>query len=194
MKSILKISAAALVIFACSSIKVYSDYDKTYDFTQVKTAQYYGWADHTDKILSPFDKERVEKAFGAEFKSRGITFTQSEDSDIIVSLHIVTEQKTETTATTTGMGGYGGYGYGGYYGYGPGYGYGTGYSTTTYNTYDYTVGTLLVSVYDAKTKTLVWESAGQGEIEENPSKRDASIKYAVKSIMYKYPVKPSTAK
>lgn len=191
MKSILKISLVALVVFACSSIKVYSDYDKTYDFTQVKTAQYYGWADHTDKILPSFDKDRIEKAFGAEFKSRGITFTESEDSDIIVSLHIVTEQKTETTATTTGTGGYG---YGGYYGYGPGYGYGTGYSTTTYSTYDYTVGTLLVSVYDTKTKTLVWESAGQGTIEENPEKRDASIKYAVKAIMYKYPVKASVTK
>jgi hypothetical protein len=194
MKFILKISLASLVLFACSSIKVYSDYDKTYDFTQVKTAQYFGWADGTDKILSPFDKERVEKAFGAEFKSRGITFTQSETSDIIVSLHIVTEQKTQTTATTTGMGGYGGYGYGGYYGYGPGYGYGTGYATTTYSTYDYTVGTLLVSVYDTKTKMLVWESAAQGTIEKDAKNREKNINYAVKSIMYKYPVKPTTTK
>jgi hypothetical protein len=191
MKNSLKISLAALIVLACSSLKVMSDYDKTYDFTQVKTAQYYGWADHTDKILTPFDKKRIEEAVGDEFKSRGITLTQSEESDIIVSLHIVTEQRTETTATTTGMGGYGGYGYGGYYGYGPGYGYGSGFSTTTYNTYDYTVGTLLVSVYDTKTKTLVWESAAQGTIDENTQNREEKIKYAVKAIMAKYPVKPS---
>jgi len=192
MKNIFKLTMLALVVFACSGIKVISDYDKTYDFANAKTAQYYGWSDNTDQILSPFDKKRIEEAFAAEFKSRNISLAQGDESDIIVSLHIVTEEKTQTTATTTGMGGYGGYGYGGYYGYGPGYGWGSGYSTTTYNTYNYTVGTLLISVYDAKTKALVWESAAQGTIEENPNKRDASIKYAVKSIMYKYPVKPSS--
>ncbi len=189
MKNTLKISLAALVIFGCSSLTVTSDYDKTYDFASVKTAQYYGWTEGTDAILSPFDKERIEKAFGEEFKSRNITFVKDQESDIIVSLHIVTEERTETTATTTGS--YGGYGYGGYYRYGPGYGYGTGYSTTTYSTYDYKVGTLLISVYDTKSKTLVWESAAQGTIEENPEKREASIKYAVKAIMAKYPVKAS---
>ena len=62
---------------------------------------------------------------------------------MIVTLYIVTEDKTQITANTTGTGGYGGY-----YGYGPGYGWGGGHSTTTYSEYDYTVGTLVIAVYD----------------------------------------------
>lgn len=194
VKNGIKIGIAALAILACNSLKVVSDYDKTYDFTKAKTAVYYGWADGTDEILSPFDKKRIETAFATEFRSRGISISESEQSDIIVSLHIVTQQKTQTTATTTGMSGGMYMGYGGYYGYGPGYGWGPSMATTTYSTYDYTVGTLLVSVYDAKTKALVWESAGQGTIDDNPQNREANINYAVKAIMAKYPIKPMSNK
>lgn len=181
---------AALFVAGCSSISVVSDYDKTYDFEDAKTAAYYGWADGTDKILSPFDKERIEKAFAAEFAKRGVSKAAAGDADLVISLHIVTEQKQQTTATTTGMGGYG---YGGYYGYGPGYGWGGGMATTTYDTYDYTEGTLLVSVYDAKQKRLVWESAGKGTVEKggNTESREARINQAVAMIMAKYPVAPS---
>ncbi len=191
MKSLIKFFTAALLVTACGSgISVTSDYDKSYDFVDAKTAVYFGWSDGTDKILSPFDKERIETAFKNEFKERGITFTKNENADIIVSLHIVTQKKQETTATTTGTG----MGYGGYYGYGPGYGWGGGMSSTTYSTYDYTVGTLLVSVHDVKEKRLVWESAGSGTINEKTEGREDRINYAVKQIMYKYPVKPLPSK
>ena len=184
-------SALAAFIVACgSSIKVTSDYDKDYDFASVKTAEYYGWAENSDQILTRFDKERIEKAFGEEFTKRGIDFVEKGQADIIVSLYIVTQQKQETRATTTGMGG--GYGYGGYYGYGPGYGWGGGTSYTTYDTYDYTVGTLLVSVFDAKKEQLVWQSAGVGTIDESDKGREERIKRAVQYIMAKYPIKPAS--
>ena len=90
-------SALAAFIVACgSSIKVTSDYDKDYDFASVKTAEYYGWAENSDQILTRFDKERIEKAFGEEFTKRGIDFVQKGQADVIVSLYIVTEQKQET--------------------------------------------------------------------------------------------------
>ncbi len=189
MKRFVLISALAAFAIACgSSIKVTSDYDNSYDFEGVKTAEYYGWAENSDKILTRFDKERIEKAFGEEFKSRGIEFVENGNGDIVVSLYIVTEQKQETTATTTNTGM--GYGYGGYYGYGPGWGWGGGTSYTTYNTYDYIQGTLLVSVFDAKKQQLVWQSAGVGTIDESDKGREERIKRAVQYIMSKYPVKP----
>jgi hypothetical protein len=175
-----------VALAACSGMTVYSDYDKTVDFTNYKTFSYYGWADNSDKILSPFDKERIEKAFGQEFLNRDLTFVK-EGGDLVVALYIVTEQKQQTTATTTGMGGaYGGYG--GYYGYGPGWGWGGGVSTTTVNTYDYTVGTLVCSVFDANEKKLIWEGSGSGEIDENPQTREDGIPKAVAKIMAQYPV------
>jgi hypothetical protein len=87
------------------------------------------------------------------------------------------------------MGGY--HGYGGYYGYGPGWGYGGGMSTTTYSEYDYTVGTLAISVYDAKEEKLIWEGVAQGTIDDNPQSREQKIPTTIAKIMASYPVKPS---
>ena len=192
-KQILALIVLGLMIFgACSSLSVTSDYDKTVDFTKFKTYSYYGWADKSDKLLSPFDKERLEKAFGDEFIKRGLTYVK-EGGDITVALFIQTEQKQQTTATTTGMGGmYGGYG--GYYGYGPGWGWGGGMSTTSINTYDYTVGTLVCDVFDTKEQKLIWEGTGSGEINENPQNREKSIPNTVAQIMAQYPVQPVKTK
>lgn len=177
-----------LALAACSSLKVTSDYDKTADFTKYKTFNYYGWQEDSDKILNRFDKERIEEAFGAEFKKRGITFTES-GGDAIVSLFIVVDQKTQTTAYTDHYGGmygsrYGGYGYGGW-------GMAGGASTTTYSESDYLVGTLVCDVFDADTKQLIWQSIGSGTVDDNPNSREKNIPKVVAKIMYQYPVKPT---
>jgi hypothetical protein len=180
--------ALMLFLSSCSSISVTSDYDKTVDFTQFKTYEYYGWADESDKILNDIDKRRIEQAVEAEFGKRGMQLVKG-NGDLVVTLFIVVQEKTEQRATTTGAGAYGGY-YGGYYGYGPGWGWGPSYSTTTVSTYDYNVGTLVVDVFDKANEKLIWEGAGQGTIEENPQNRDKTIPKAVSKIMYNYPVRP----
>lgn len=186
---------AVMILASCASLTVTSDYDKTVDFTKFKTYSYYGWAKESNKILTPFDEQRIEKAFEDEFTKRGLTYVK-EGGDLTVALYIQTQKKQETTATTTGFHG----GYGGYYGYGPGWGWGPGWhggmgmSTTTYNTYDYTVGTLIVDVFNTKNKVLIWESTGQGRINENPSNRDKSIPKTVAQIMATYPVQPVQTK
>ena len=188
MKNTFKLVFMGLVLVlgaSCSGLTVNSDYDKTRDFSQYKTYSYYGWAEESDKILNRFDKERIESAFGDEFKKRNIEYVQ-EGGDLIVTLYIVTEQKQQTTATTPHMGG----GYGGYYGYGPGYGWGGGMSTTNYNTYDYTVGTLVIDIYDAAAKELVFESVGSGTVEENADKREKGMPQVASSMMRSFPIKP----
>jgi len=189
------ILAGTILLGGCSSMKVVSDYDKSVDFTQFKTFEYYGWADNSDKILNRFDKERIEQAFGDEFRKRDMNYVES-GGDLVVVLYIVTEQKTETTANTTSMG-YGGYG--GYYGYGPGWGWGGGYggmgnSTTTYSSYDYTVGTLVIDVYDKANEKLIWESIGTKTVDEDPQTRDDSVPKTIAKIMAPYPVAPVEVK
>jgi len=191
-KIILIFSMAALFLAGCSTIQVTSDYDRSVDFTQYKTYSYYGWAHNSDKLLNQLDKERFERAFADEFKKRGLTYVE-EGGDLVVALYIVTEDKQETTATTTSFGGgpyYGGY----YYGYGPGWGWGGGMSSTSINTYDYTVGTLICDVFDAKAKKLIWEGVGQKTVDENPGNREESIPKAVAAIMAQYPVPPVSDK
>jgi uncharacterized protein YceK len=187
-KNVLVILMAALVLSGCSSIKVVSDVDPSVDFTQYKTFEYYGWLEDSGKLLNDLDKTRVENAFGAEFKARGLELVE-DGGDLVVGLFVVTQQKTQTTAQTTSMGGgYGGYG--GHYGYGPGWGWGGGHSTTTYSEYDYVEGTLVCDIYDKTTEKLVWEGIGTKTVDTDPKSRDETIPASVKKIMAEYPVEP----
>ena len=182
------------MLYSCDTIKVVSDKDASADFTKYKTLEYYGWADNSQKILAPFEEKRFEEAFGIEFANRGLKLVEKGAGDIIVSLYIISEAKTKTVANTTTEydGGMGGYGFGGYYGHGPGYGWGSGYatSTTTYSQEDYNVGTLVVSVFDAKEKKLIWESAGSKTVDDNPKSPESKINAAVAKIMLEYPIQP----
>ena len=176
-----------MFLASCSTISVTTDYDKTVDFTKYKTFEYYGWSDESDKILNDFDKKRIEEAFGEEFAKRGLEYVES-GGDLVVTLFIVVEKKTEQRATTTGSSGmYGGY-YGGYYGYGPGWGWGPSYSTTTVTQYDDNVGTLVVDVFDKAKEQLIWESIGQGTVDDSPQTRDTKVPKSVAKIMKEYPV------
>lgn len=178
---------AIILLGGCSGIKVKSDRDKEVDFSKYKTLQYYGWTEESDKILNRFDKERIEKAFGDEFGKRGFSLVK-EGGDIVVSLYIVVDQKTSTTAYTNHYG-MGGYGYGPRRGWYGGYG-GMGSSVTTYNEEDYKVGTLVVDVFDRKTKKLVWQSVGEKTIKENPDAREKNIPKVAAAIMKPFPVAP----
>jgi Domain of unknown function (DUF4136) len=186
MKYLVSLFLPIWILFSCSSsITVISDFDKTIDFSEYQNLEYYGWKENSDRILNRFNKERFEKAFGNEFKKRGVKVVEKGEGDMIVTLYVVTEKKTETIANTTYSGGMGGY-----YGYGPGYGWGGGHSNTTYNTYEYTVGTLMVSVYDAKKKKLIWEAIGKGVVKEKSKDPEAEINKTVSKIMFDYPIKP----
>ena len=190
MKSVFKIFPLLMIVVimsACSSIKVTTDYDKTVDFTQLKTFEYYGWAAESDKILNQLERDRIEAAFADEFTKRGIKRVES-GGDMIITLFIMTQEKTQYNATTTGMG------YGGYYGYGPGWGWGPGMgmsmSTTTVSEYNYTVGTLVIDIYHAGDEKLIWESIGTKTVDDNPQTREKNLPKSIARIMAPYPVKP----
>ena len=182
-KNILAVLLCSIVLISCGP-KITVDYDKTVDFTKFKDFHYLGWAKESDKILNDLDKQRIEESFGNEFSRRGVKFVGESEADAAVLLFLVVDQKTSTTAYTTHMGGMGyGYGY-------PGWGWGGGMSTTSYNDYDYYVGTLVIDIYDVETKKLVWQAVSSGTIDENPQKRAANIPKVAKSMMAQFPIKP----
>lgn len=187
MRNTLIFSMAILTLASCSSVKFTSDYDGSVDFTQFKTLSYYGWQEESDKLLNRFEKERIEQAFAEEFEKRGISIIER-DGDIVVSLFIVVDQKKRATAYTNHYGGGGPYGYYGGYGYGAGWGWGMGYSSTSYNEYDYYVGTLVCDVFDSSTKKLIWQGVVTGEIDDNPKTREKNTPRVVKELMKRYPV------
>lgn len=173
----------AILVSSCSTVKVVTDMDATVDFSKYETYNFLGWQENSDKILNEFDKKRMRDAFISEFEARGMKPVE-ENGDMAVTLFIVVDQKTTTTAYTNYYGG----GYGGYNRYRGGWG--NGYASTTYSESDYLQGTLVMDVFDGSTKKQVWQGIATATVTENPEKREKSIPTKIGALMKKFPVQP----
>ena len=183
IKNILALMLVSLFATQVIAQKITADFDKNADFTQYKSITFLGWQNGSEQLMNDLDKERMRNAFVTEFKARGME-KGGEDADLAVTLYLVLEQKTSTTAYTNYYGGGGGYGR---YGRG-GWGWGNGYANTTYSENDYIKGTLVMDVYDNKTNQLIWQGVASGTVKENPKKRDKSIPKTVAKLMKNFPI------
>jgi hypothetical protein len=174
-----------LVLFSClavscSTINVSYDYDKSVDFTKYKT---YAFSEDAAKLgVSDLNRDRILKSIEAELEARGIT--KSDNPDALIDLMLKAQEKVEAVANTTGAG---------MYGRGR-YGYGGGTTTTTVDYNKFVEGTLFINLVDKASEKIVWQGRGTKTLDESasPEKRDSNIKYAVKMIFAKYPVKPAS--
>jgi hypothetical protein len=118
-----------------------------------------------------------------EMQARGYSYVDN-GGDLAVGLSVLIEEKVEYRAD--GSVNYNvGYGYYGYYG-----GYGMGYAgPTTISTYYYNDGTLIVDVFDQKTKNLVWQGYGFDRLDDQPLKVQHKIPTYMKYIFQKFPKK-----
>ena len=182
-KIILASLLVAAALTSCSTVTVVTDMDKSVDFATYKTYSFLGWQQNSDQLLSDFDKKRLHDAFIKEFEARGMTLVK-ENGDMDITLFIVINQKTTTTAYTDYYGG----AYSGYRRYG--YGWGAGYSSTTYREDDYLEGTLVMDAFDAGTKNQIWQGVAKSTVDENPEKREQSIPKKVAALMKEFPVQP----
>jgi hypothetical protein len=185
LKSTLLMIVALVFAGQVNAQKVKVDLDKEADFSNYKSITFLGWQKDSDKLLNDLDKERMRNAFASEFKSREME-KGGEEADLAITLYLVLEQKTSTTAYTNyyGGGGYGRYGRGGW-------GWGNGYGTTTYSESDYIKGTLVMDVYDNSTNQLIWQAVASGTVKENPKKRDKGIPKLAAKMMKKFPILPA---
>jgi hypothetical protein len=163
--------------------QVKSDYDKSTDFNEYSTYMFEGWEKGSDQILNDFDKKRILDALKAEFEARGMKLVES-GGDAAITLFIVVDDKTSTTAYTNYNGALG---YGGRWGWGAA---GMGSATTTYSENDYREGTFVVDMYDGKEKNLIWQGVITTVVKEKPEQRDKSIPKKINKLMKKFPVKP----
>jgi hypothetical protein len=184
MKLLLPLCLLALSV-GCSSLQVSSDYDKSHDFSQYNTYSYFGWTENSDKMLNQFDKQRIENAVASELNDRGLRYVEK-GGDLVVSLFIVVDEKTVTTAYTDH------YGAAPYmYSYGPQWGWYGGYGGvhTTYTDHDYLEGTLVIDLLDSEEKRLVWQGVGSKTVDKDPASREKGIARSVSAIMSSLPIK-----
>ena len=96
--------------------------------------------------------------------------------NIVVVLHGATQTKRNVNTFYSGMGGYG-YRYGGFGGMGT--------AQTVVN--EYTVGTLVVDMFDAKTKNLVFRGTAEDEISDNAEKNAKRLEKASTKLFKNFP-------
>ncbi len=183
LKIIFTVFAGALLL-SCSSVKVVTDQDTTTDFSKYKTVSFLGWQDNSGVLLDEIDEERLRVAFKNEFAARNIK-AQEEGGDMTISLFLVVDEQTDSSAYAKYWSNYGGR-YGGRYDGG----WGGSLDTTTYKENDYFVGTLVVDVFDEASDDQIWQAVAAKTITENPDKREKSIPKAVAALMKEFPLEP----
>jgi Domain of unknown function (DUF4136) len=166
---------AFLIFFsACGpTLKVTNDYDKSANFQQYKTFRIVK-LEQQYQTLSSLNQDRIINAVRSQMIQKG--FTELENPDLLVNIVVILKAKSQLVANS--------YGYGG--GYRPYY-WGGGNMSTTVDVQTYTDGSLVVEVADAKTKKLLWEGAGNKEIDSPSKNPDKDIPAAVSMIMASFP-------
>ncbi len=160
------------VLSSCSSVSVYSDFDKGVDFSQYKTYAFH--RSGIDKVqISELDKRRILNAIDLELSKKGMT--KSENPDLLVNIFTKEREQVDVSQFNVGWG----YGWG--WGWNPYLWGGQNYVSTS------TEGTLYIDLIDAKKKELVWEGEGVGYITQNRAEKEALINQFVAKILAQYP-------
>lgn len=168
--------AAALTLLSVPAFPqdVKTDFDKDANFGAIKTFDAKigtGWNNQISekRVLDEFTQTLVEKGW------------QKVDAnpDAIVVLHGATEKEKSLNTFYSGMGGYGGYGWRGWGGAGMG--------TATTTTSEYLVGTLVVDIFDAKTKNLMFRGTATDELSDKPEKNKKKLAKASDKMFKNFP-------
>ena len=168
--------AALLMLGTASTLaqKVKTDFDTAVDFS--KFSSYY-WA-KSDPSPNDLMNQRLVSAVDHWLTAKGwIKVPDAKAQLAVVPVLTTAEQKSINTYYDSfgGGWGYGGWGYGG--------GMGMGSSTTMVSTF--VEGTLIVDLFDAGTKKLVWRGIATDTISDNPAKNAEKIQNAAKKMFEK---------
>ena len=172
MKKIVLLLVFALT-YGCSSIRVYSDFDSSVDFSTYKSFAFL--KEGVDQVeISDLDKRRILKAIDTVLVNKG--YVKSEQPDLLISIHTQAKEKVYINSSA-------GWGWG--WGWNPWFWGGP--QTQTVSTR--TEGTLYIDFIDAANNQLVWQGIGKGGIRENLKDRDQRIAAFVWEILRHYPPK-----
>jgi len=178
MKGLMTTTVAALALAGTALAgDVTVDYDKTANFGAIKT--------FAVKLETPWGNPIGEKKLTGEMTQalveKGWKVAPEAEADALVLLHGATKTKHSLNTFYSGMGGYGWRGWGG-----------GGMGTATTSASEYTEGTLVVDIYEAKTKQLMWRGIAQGELKDTPEKREKQLQKASDKLFKDFP--PGSAK
>ena len=155
----------ANVTFAQS---VKTDFNKSADFSGYKT---FMWIKEPN-TTNPLMKQRVVDDVNAALTARGLQLVTS-NADLGIAAHTATKDQNTLNTFYNGFGG--GWRWGG----------GFGSATTMVNTYE--VGTLVVDMFDSRTKEAIWRGTSSKTLSDNPQKNADSLNKAVVKMFKNFP-------
>jgi hypothetical protein len=154
-----------------SAQQVKTDYDRGANFAQYKT---YSW-EHV-KTKDALDVDRIKNAVNAALSARGWTQVDSGGDVSIVAMEITHDQQSLNTF---------------YDGFGGGWGWrrfgGGGFGEATTTTETYKVGTVVVDLFDSKTKQLIWRGAASDTLSNNSDKNIKNLDKGVDKMFKHFP-------
>ena len=161
-----------LLASASFAQQVKTDYDRSADFSQYKT---YSW----EKVQTQDQLwvDRIKEAVNAALTAKGLTPVESGGDVAIVAIEMTKNQQTLNTFYD---------GFGGGWGWRRGGGFGD--STTTVDTYK--VGTLVVDLFDAHAKKLLWRGSSSDTLSDKSDKNIKNLDKGVEKMFDHFPPGP----
>jgi hypothetical protein len=145
---------------------VTTDFDHNVTFSGYKT---YSWS-KIQTANSLWD-DRVQQDVDAALAARGLRRVESGGDLILTAFGKTRDQQTLETFYS-GFGGWRWRGMGG---------------TATTQTYDYKVGTLVLDLFDAGTKRLVWRGVSTDTLSDKPEKNQKKLQQSVDKMFKHFP-------
>lgn len=158
------ITALALATLAGSVVyaqHVTTDSDPAAPFATYKT---FAWTPGTASAVS-LTEQRIHDGVNAQLQGKGMTQVDS-NPNVFVATHVTTRTVPQVIAD----------------GFGP-WGFGAGMATVQ----TYTEGTLVVDLYDATTRKMVWRGVAQSTVSDKPEKNASKIEKSLAKMFARYP-------
>jgi hypothetical protein len=173
MQKIVVVLIGIMLLFAgkASAQQVKTDYDRSANFAQYKT---YSW-EHV-KTQDALDVDRIKSAVNTALAAKGWTQVDSGGDVSIVAVEMTRDQQTLNTF---------------YNGFGGGWGWrrfgGGGFGDATTTTETYKVGTVVVDLFDSKTKQLIWRGSSSDTVSNKSDKNIKNLDKGVEKMFKQFP-------
>ena len=171
--------AMVLLVVACARLQVTSDWNPSVDFNQLQS---YVILPNETPGLSPFTRQRIEQAIMQELQAKGLRkVSDGENADMAVGFEIASDSRTSYHTVHNSFASHG------FRSHPSRWGMGLATTTSRTTQHTYTVGTLLIAVFETDNKELIWEASASGNINASSGQNQEKISSAVQSVLRDFP-------
>ncbi|MGI9544156.1 MAG: DUF4136 domain-containing protein [Cyclobacteriaceae bacterium] len=187
MKKYISILIIALIASGCSSVQIFTDYDRNVDFSNYTTFEMAPVQDKLpdEPMINQLNLTRIKRAIVGELEARG--YEQTRHADLAVNIYVKVDPRTAVTTMYDGpyfpyRGRFRFYTHWGYYDH-----WGINWAYSDVQTRNYKVGTLVVDLVDTKNKKLVWQGIATSSLHELRKDPELKINDVIVRMFRRYP-------